>query len=248
MVVAFSHSLEGFNGDGSKVGKRLFSEFSTYVAQSCQASTCSLHYRMFEESVSKQEDHGINHTQKTHALVVLSLACSLFSSLQILTGSLASYDRTNALLALTPTATAQQRVAQSIPPTAPTSSQEAGTTATVGATQTVIPTATATPVPSPTHQPTPTRSSPPTPKPTPRPTQPPTCQAVNNNPWCYNFSQGNLITNAPANFCSYFACIPTFVSADDPDGGYTVECQDGMFSQSGGESGSCSHHGGNLQP
>jgi hypothetical protein len=27
-----------------------------------------------------------------------------------------------------------------------------------------------------------------------------------------------------------------------------VECSDGMYSQSGGESGSCSHHGGNLRP
>ena len=149
----------------------------------------------------------------------------------------AYYDRSRAFLALTPTATTQQ-VVQSNNLTATTASQDTGATATVGATPTVIPTVTATPVPSPTHQSTPT----------PKPTQPPACQAVNNNPWCYNFSLGNLITNFPANFCSYFNCIPTFVSADDPDGGYIVECQDGTFSQSGGESGSCSHHGGNWRP
>lgn len=98
----------------------------------------------------------------------------------------------------------------------------------------------ATPKPQPTHQATP--------KPTPKPTQPPVCQAVNGNPWCYNFSPGNLITNPPSDFCSYFNCIASFVSADDPDGGYIVECGDTTFSQSGGESGACSHHGGEMRP
>jgi hypothetical protein len=27
-----------------------------------------------------------------------------------------------------------------------------------------------------------------------------------------------------------------------------MECQDGMYSKSGGRSGSCSYHGGNLRP
>ena len=101
-------------------------------------------------------------------------------------------------------------------------------------------TPTPTPKPQPTHQATP--------KPTPKPTQPPACQAVNGNPWCYNFSSGNLITNPPGDFCSYFNCISSFVSADYPDGGYIVECGDTTFSQSGGESGACSHHGGELRP
>lgn len=73
--------------------------------------------------------------------------------------------------------------------------------------------------------------------PAPQPTQPPT--GVNGNPWGYDFNPGNLITNPPANFCHYFNCIPTFHAPDDPDGGYIVECQDGTYSQSGGESGSC---------
>jgi hypothetical protein len=191
---------------------------------------------------------------KNSRIGIIAVSLLLIIFFAIITGSMASYDRTNALLALTPTATAQQQIAQSITSAATTASQDTGATATggatatVGATPTVIPTATATPAPSPTHQPTPTHIAQPTPKPTPKSTQPPVCQAVYNNPWCFNFSPGNYITNVPQNFCSYFACIPNFVSADDPDGGYIVQCQDGKFSQSGGESGSCSHHGGNLQP
>ena len=117
-----------------------------------------------------------------------------------------------------------------------------------GATYMAQPTDTPTPVVQPTHQAAPTPTHQATPKPTPKPTQPPACQAVNNNPWCYNFSPGKLITNPPSNFCAYFNCIASFVGADDPDGGYIVECSDTTFSQSGGESGSCSHHGGNLRP
>ena len=117
-----------------------------------------------------------------------------------------------------------------------------------------------TPTPWPTPTPRPTQSPPstptPRPMPTPQPTQPPpptptprpTCQAINNNPWCYNFSPGNLITNPPANFCSYFNCIASFQEPDDPDGGYVVECSDGTYSQSGGERGACSFHGGVLRP
>ncbi len=79
------------------------------------------------------------------------------------------------------------------------------------------------PTPIPTEKPTPT----PTPKPAivpthapvsttpPKPTQP-ACQAVNNNPWCYNFSPGKLIYYPPSGFCSYFNCIPSFYGSDDP--------------------------------
>jgi len=106
------------------------------------------------------------------------------------------------------------------------------------------------PTPTPTHKPKPTPTPKPTVKPAPKPTPKPTpsCNAVNNNPWCYTFDPGNLITNPPSNFCDYFNCIASFWGADDPDGGYVVECSDGAFSQSGGESGSCSHHGGNWRP
>jgi hypothetical protein len=92
----------------------------------------------------------------------------------------------------------------------------------------------------PTHRITPTS--------TPTPTHPPACKAANGNPWCYSFSPGNLITKPPGNFCTYFNCIGNFVGADDPDGGYVVECSDATFSQSGGERGACAHHGGEMRP
>ena len=92
-----------------------------------------------------------------------------------------------------------------------------------------------------------------TPKPTiapthaPLPTSPP-CQATNGNPWCYNFLLGKLIYSPPAGFCTYFACIPSFVEPDDPGDGYIVQCRDGLFSQAGGERGACSHHGWVSRP
>lgn len=133
-------------------------------------------------------------------------------------------------------------------------------TATTEASPTPIPTQQPTPTPTstfisrvaPTPTPRPTPTPTPRPTPTPQPTQPPPtpppCQAVNNNPWCYNFNPGNLIINPPSNFCSYFNCIASFVEPDDPDGGYVVECSDGTYSWSGGERGACSFHGGVLQP
>jgi hypothetical protein len=79
-----------------------------------------------------------------------------------------------------------------------------------------------------------------------QPTQPPACQAVNGNPWCYNFTAagGTVITSPPAAFCSgqYFSCIPNFVNGV----GHVEECVDGLYSLSGGQPGSCSRHGGNL--
>jgi len=114
------------------------------------------------------------------------------------------------------------------------------------ATPTAKPTPTATPTPKPVVVPT----QPPAPaqKPVPTATPQPTCQAVNNNPWCYNFSPGNLIYTPPSGFCGYFNCIPSFYASDDPGDGYIIECQDTTYSQSGGESGACSHHNGELRP
>jgi len=105
-------------------------------------------------------------------------------------------------------------------------------------------------VPTPTPKPTAIAVKP-TPAPThvtvkPTPTPKPT--GVGGNPWGYNFSSGNLIYNPPSNFCSYFKCITSFWGADDPGDGYVIECQDGTYSQSGGESGACSHHGGEMRP
>jgi hypothetical protein len=121
----------------------------------------------------------------------------------------------------------------------------------------VSPTITQVPTPTPTQQPTPTPTPSPTPQPTisptptPKPTQPPPtpCPGVNCNPWGYNFTPGKLIYYPPSNFCgAYFNCIPTFVEPDDPGDGYIVQCGDGLFSQSGGERGACSHHEGVSRP
>lgn len=79
----------------------------------------------------------------------------------------------------------------------------------------------------------------------PAPTQPPAPTPCANpcNPWGYNFSPGNYITSPPASFCSYFACIASFWNG----AGYVMECQDTMYSKSGGVRGSCSQHGGDLR-
>ncbi|MGA8114687.1 MAG: hypothetical protein WCA46_13560, partial [Actinocatenispora sp.] len=62
-----------------------------------------------------------------------------------------------------------------------------------------------------------------------------------NNPWDYNFChRGGLIYQPDAGFCSTFDCIETFEQGT----GYVVQCQDGMFSHSGGKSGVCSYHDG----
>jgi hypothetical protein len=41
-------------------------------------------------------------------------------------------------------------------------------------------------------------------------------------------------------FCAKHRCIPNFSNGS----GYVVQCQDGMWSHSGGRSGACSGHGG----
>lgn len=81
----------------------------------------------------------------------------------------------------------------------------------------------------------------PTRKPTIAPTPTPRKTGVNGNPWNYSFDTGAYIYSPPPEFCSYFRCIPSFWSGH----GYVVECQDTLYSKSGGISGSCSKHGGN---
>ncbi|HEV7677504.1 MAG TPA: hypothetical protein VGQ42_02930 [Candidatus Dormibacteraeota bacterium] len=123
-----------------------------------------------------------------------------------------------------------------------------------------LPTATATPAP--TEPPTPAPTVPPTPAPTPLPTPKPTappppppppppatpvqqlCGAPS-NPWGYNFCGGTTIASPPANFCGYFNCIPSFWKQTN---GYVAQCNDGLFSHSGGRSGACSSHGGEQRP
>ncbi|HET6213643.1 MAG TPA: hypothetical protein VFE14_12335 [Micromonosporaceae bacterium] len=63
------------------------------------------------------------------------------------------------------------------------------------------------------------------------------------NPYGYNFCGGSRSYSPPADICSYFECINNFWNGV----GYMIQCKDGMVSMSGGRSGSCSYHGGNLR-
>jgi len=76
------------------------------------------------------------------------------------------------------------------------------------------------------------------------PPPPPNLCGAPPNPWGYNFCGGSFITSPPTNFCDYFACIPSFWISTN---GHVEECIDGMYSHSGGQSGSCSTHGGNWR-
>lgn len=93
---------------------------------------------------------------------------------------------------------------------------------------------------------TPTTTAKPTATATTKPTATPvrTGTGVNGNPWGYDFVPGSLIYSPDPDFCSYFTCISNFFNGR----GYVEECVDGDYSKSGGISGSCSRHGGNLRP
>lgn len=94
----------------------------------------------------------------------------------------------------------------------------------------------------PTDTPKPTQPPVPTIAPS-EPTQSAVHTGVNGNPWGYDFTPGTYITSPPVDFCSVFDCIKNF-----PKGiGYVVECNDGMYSKSGGRPGNCSHNGGEAQ-
>ncbi len=141
--------------------------------------------------------------------------------------------------------TQQQGAYTAVVPPSPTVAQIVASTDT--ATPTPVPTQIPTPTPVPTQIPTPT------PVPTQAPTQPPAPAAtptpapptgVNGNPWGYNFALGTLIYSPPAAFCQYFSCINNFGNGH----GYVNECNDGMYSLSGGIRGDCSYHGGEWRP
>jgi len=137
---------------------------------------------------------------------------------------------------------------------APPSSETARTAATTPMTirpaeparaNTVTSSAVVTPPPSLSTAP-PTSSAPP-----PAPVQPPAPPApapdlcgAPANPYGYNFCSGSYINSPPSDICNYLSCIPNFWNGV----GYVIQCQDGMFSKSGGRSGSCSYHGGNRRP
>jgi hypothetical protein len=94
--------------------------------------------------------------------------------------------------------------------------------------------------PPPAPKPTPTPTPKPTRKPTPKPVARSTCGAPA-NPWGYNFcGRGSYLYSPAADVCGYFDCIPNF----DNGVGYMVQCNDGMYSMSGGRRGACSYHSG----
>lgn len=141
-----------------------------------------------------------------------------------------------------------------------TDAPSAATPAPATATPSAVPAQPATvPVAPPTSAATPTPTAPSTSAPTPRPTLKPTapppppptsassaqlCGAPP-NPWGYNFCGGNTIASPPANFCDYFTCIPSFWNQTN---GYVAQCNNSLFSHSGGRSGACSSHGGVRRP
>ncbi|HEV3231040.1 MAG TPA: hypothetical protein VG245_02170 [Candidatus Dormibacteraeota bacterium] len=111
-----------------------------------------------------------------------------------------------------------------------------------------------TPAPPPPASPKPPPAPPkPTPPPPPAPAPPappaPPAAACHNdapaNPYGYDFCSGSTISAPPADICNYLSCIPNFWKSTN---GYVEQCVDGMFSHSGGRSGSCSSHGGNQRP
>lgn len=103
-------------------------------------------------------------------------------------------------------------------------------------------TATKAPTPKVTATAKPTATHAPAPKPT--ATKPPTATAINGNPWGYTFTNtGKLLYSPVSQFCSsgYFNCVSSFWTSTN---GYVVQCNNGLFSHSGGVRNACSKDGG----
>jgi hypothetical protein len=66
-----------------------------------------------------------------------------------------------------------------------------------------------------------------------------TCGAPRNK-WYFTFCTGPPVTNPPYDFCRTFPCVDGFFKGD----GYVVECNDGLYSATGGQPDACSGHGG----
>jgi hypothetical protein len=157
------------------------------------------------------------------SLIVILIACSIFGSVASVIGG--SNSATIVSQTSTPTIT------QVIHPQTPTPKP----TVKLAPTSTPAPTPTPTPTVEPQQIPTPPPASP-----------VPTCNGTLVDGICYSFDPtgGVLVYNPAPDFCSYFSCIANFSKGR----GYVVECNDGMFSKSGGIPGSCSRHNGNMRP
>lgn len=142
---------------------------------------------------------------------------------------------------LAPATTSHAAEPQGTPATHPVSKPATRTSATVTAARTTPRKITAAPPPATTHYvppPAPHTSSAAPPPP------PKNLCGAPQNPYGYNFCGGSTITNPESDVCNYFNCIASFWNGT----GYMVECQDTTYSMSGGHSGACSHHSGELRP
>lgn len=125
--------------------------------------------------------------------------------------------------------------------------QEQSPTTAASASQSPSPSPKPSPSPSPSPSPVPSPSPSPISQPAPPPVVFDFCGAPD-NPWHYNFctpNSGRYIYSPNAGFCGYFNCIASFWRSTN---GYVDECNDGTYSHSGGRSGACSYHGGEMRP
>lgn len=174
-------------------------------------------------------------------LFLALLVCVIFSShASSPSPSLAQNATSTPTVIATPTQTALAATSNVTPTAGATPTLDQAPTPT----QQVIPTPTPIP-PTPTPVPPTPTPIPPTPTPIP-PTATPTQAPAQANTTVYNFDPngGQLIYNPPADFCASHPCITNFPNGN----GYVMQCNDGMYSRSGGIRGSCSRHGGDKQP
>ncbi len=176
--------------------------------------------------------------------ILALLICGLCSSIVNATSHQAQTNQANT--DTIPTSTTSQSH-QTVHMTTYTPTPKATTTR---PTSTLIP-PTPTPISQPTQPPAPQPTQPPAPQPTQapasQPTQPPAATGFNGNPWGYDFNPGTLLTAPDPEFCDgkYFQCVTTFWKDTN---GYVVQCNNGLFSHSGGVRGACSRDGGPGKP
>jgi hypothetical protein len=177
----------------------------------------------------KSSRRRISAVHKISGCSALLLVCALFSSLGLALGGSGGLDQFlgNGVARNTATATTD---------TATADTSEASATVDTQPTTTSHPQPTGTPRPRPTNTAT---------RPANTPCPDPAC-----NPWGYNFSCCNYITSPQSAFCSYFACIGTPPNYTNfwSGTGYVVQCNDGLYTRTGGtKGGSCSGDNGYMR-